>query len=1052
MMRGSLGRAGPRPERARAPGRPSRPSAARVARRLPREGAAVVVAALLLCALLPLARTLSPLQGAGAARAQAQGCSLRVQRDLPAASVDRGALLTVALRAEPEPGCAGFRLPPRAVLVIQPPRAEGDLESWRALAHAVLSDLEARGARVGLLVAGERQPSAAVPGESPEAIRQRIEGLRAAGEARPAWSAERALREALALLPPAPEHQDQLLFLAHPDAPAAEPEALEARVAEASARDAALVALCPGRPCPDALSWDWPPEQGDAIALAGAIDAGWLRAHDGPVWAVEGLALEETLHRAVAYQEDSAEPPAMVTTPRLRWERPLAPGASFAVRYRLAVDGWGRLAPAEGRATWRLSGPGGATRWVTGTVEGGSVLVRYAPPPGGPPCETAAARTIAPPRVPLGDPVTVRLHARGACRADAPPIDAALVLDVSGSMDPPRIAGTRAAALAFLDRLEALPARVGLLTFDGDPRAQLALSADFRSVRDAAAAIASTGGETDLPGALLATRALFEARRAGAAGLAILVSDGQHQDLVRLEAAADALKGDGVQVIAICPAGRCDELALRRASSGVGFFAEAGTPDEIAAILEGVARDLARVPLRQARFQEWPSANVAALPGTGAPVPERIGRDLLRWVEPVTSSGRITVSHRIEPLHLGVQPSLRFGRVIWTDLLGREGAIELSDPGVETYLPPDRGPCTMLASAAVDPTGPVRAGEPVTAELRVRLDCPEPPPVLDVILAVDHSGSMGSLGRLEGAQRAVAAFLNSLDEGDVRVGLVAFSTDVTVRLAPATDFAPLREAVDRLRPEGQTAIVQALRAADELLGPQDPQRSTAVVLLTDGEDSSGSERALLDAAHALHDRGADLVTVCAGECDAILPSLASRPDYAFDVAEAEDLTDLFRDLAARLSEDSDLRNVVLRLGVSSSLPLVPGSAAPPFAEETWHEGRWPLALDEVEGSGVTRRVALRPAHGGRLPLARFARVDYGFGPSERNAGAAYVPLPELQVLGGAPTATATPGLPPTPSATPTLIATRTPSPLPSPTPGPVGRTWLPWAGAGESRP
>jgi Ca-activated chloride channel family protein len=111
----------------------------------------------------------------------------------------------------------------------------------------------------------------------------------------------------------------------------------------------------------------------------------------------------------------------------------------------------------------------------------------------------------------------------------------------------------------------------------------------------------------------------------------------------------------------------------------------------------------------------------------------------------------------------------------------------------------------------------------------------------NVELVVDVSGSMGDEGKLDQARRGLLVFLRQLSPRD-RVGLVTFN-DQIFPLVPVRPFAqnagPLRDAIGELIPGGQTAVYDAtqdgLRRVQEL---RDPSRINAVVVLTDGEDTS----------------------------------------------------------------------------------------------------------------------------------------------------------------------------------------------------------------------
>ena len=82
-----------------------------------------------------------------------------------------------------------------------------------------------------------------------------------------------------------------------------------------------------------------------------------------------------------------------------------------------------------------------------------------------------------------------------------------------------------------------------------------------------------------------------------------------------------------------------------------------------------------------------------------------------------------------------------------------------------------------------------------------------------VMLAMDTSRSMiatdVSPTRLDAAKQAAGAFVDQLPAG-FRVGIVAFSTEARLVLAPTTDRAQVHQALDALQADGGTALGDAI--------------------------------------------------------------------------------------------------------------------------------------------------------------------------------------------------------------------------------------------------
>jgi Ca-activated chloride channel homolog len=158
---------------------------------------------------------------------------------------------------------------------------------------------------------------------------------------------------------------------------------------------------------------------------------------------------------------------------------------------------------------------------------------------------------------------------------------------------------------------------------------------------------------------------------------------------------------------------------------------------------------------------------------------------------------------------------------------------------------PKARPSGMVSSASgADPAQP-----------KIELKVPEPK-VLDklivtwrrdrkpanVLLVLDNSGSMGDENKLEQAKSGLRAFFGQAAPQD-RIGLMKFSArpQMLVPIAPfGTNKARLRQAVDQIFPEDDTALFQATAAGLDVVKKRaDTSRINAVVLLTDGQDTAG---------------------------------------------------------------------------------------------------------------------------------------------------------------------------------------------------------------------
>ncbi len=148
----------------------------------------------------------------------------------------------------------------------------------------------------------------------------------------------------------------------------------------------------------------------------------------------------------------------------------------------------------------------------------------------------------------------------------------------------------------------------------------------------------------------------------------------------------------------------------------------------------------------------------------------------------------------------------------------------------------------------VDPAQPERVlGLPEPRVLdRIKQTWREDRKPANVLLIVDTSGSMNDENRLVRAKQGLDVFFDQVGRQD-SVGLTIFS-DRIQPLIPVGPFARnerrLRGTVENLIADGGTAIYDAtINGFEQVRGQASPERITAVVLLTDGEDTDSAATA-----------------------------------------------------------------------------------------------------------------------------------------------------------------------------------------------------------------
>lgn len=340
--------------------------------------------------------------------------------------------------------------------------------------------------------------------------------------------------------------------------------------------------------------------------------------------------------------------------------------------------------------------------------------------------------------------------------------------------------------------------------------------------------------------------------------------------------------------------------------------------------------------------------------------------------------------------------------------------------------------CSAAADKRAEP-GVVLIGETLEVILDLALHCATPPLPVDVVLMLDRSDSMSG-PTLVDAKRAALQFLDVVDYGRTRVGLVSFARNATTDARLGSPDRQLRSAVNRLVADGDTHIAEGLREAGRMLDLASPIPSAArvVVLLTDGQDSVGAA-AVRSQAALRRAAGVRLVTVALGlKADvALLREIASEPSDAWVAPRSAELAQIYQRIAGQLMA-LRLRSLVVSDELPLDMVLVPGSTDPP-AEVVGRTLQW--KAEGAVGTAFRARYRLQPQRLGWRPTNVRAAARYV--DSAGGMGEVEFPVPVVHVVSVLPSPTVPPTSPPagpSPSTTSTAPPSATVPPLPVRTP------------------
>ncbi len=167
-----------------------------------------------------------------------------------------------------------------------------------------------------------------------------------------------------------------------------------------------------------------------------------------------------------------------------------------------------------------------------------------------------------------------------------------------------------------------------------------------------------------------------------------------------------------------------------------------------------------------------------------------------------------------------------------------------------------------------------------------------------IMLAVDVSGSMAATDvdpyRLRAAQDAALTFIEEVPR-QYQVGLVSFSGQANLLVAPTTDREAMRRAIETLTPDGATAVGEAIESSLDAIRSVQPTtddngrlQAARIVVLSDGATTVGIAPSV--AAQDAKEAGVPVYTVALGTPDGVLSNGQPVPPDPAGLHEISDIT------------------------------------------------------------------------------------------------------------------------------------------------------------------
>lgn len=173
---------------------------------------------------------------------------------------------------------------------------------------------------------------------------------------------------------------------------------------------------------------------------------------------------------------------------------------------------------------------------------------------------------------------------------------------------------------------------------------------------------------------------------------------------------------------------------------------------------------------------------------------------------------------------------------------------------------------------------------------------------VNLVMVVDVSGSMSG-GKIDSVRRSAVQFIEQMGEDDY-LSIISFSSmpNALIKYERVGDSREaMIEAIQDLRASGDTALYDAIADGANLLNnTESPETTNAMMVLTDGLDTSSFRHSADSAAQTLADSGATVFTIAFGN-DAdedLLESMALRANGNFFNGDEASIAAIYDEMSA----------------------------------------------------------------------------------------------------------------------------------------------------------
>jgi Mg-chelatase subunit ChlD len=383
-----------------------------------------------------------------------------------------------------------------------------------------------------------------------------------------------------------------------------------------------------------------------------------------------------------------------------------------------------------------------------------------------------------------------------------------------------------------------------------------------------------------------------------------------------------------LDVITVAAGSSADRATMRQIATSPHYALELRDRKGLVTLFQRIAPKQRNVTMKTVTIEDVLAPNMLLVTDSANPPPNRMpDARTLQW-DFAPPAFPVTLTYRVRPQEAGQHPVSEKAHANWTDSEGRVGSMLFPTVTLQVMALPTPTPTstpTATPTGTLPPTAtftPTLVPTPVPGAVYLPIVRRDPPPVptkpcepsqqtVDVALVIDTSTSMndptqpGGKAKLQAAIEAGQALV-SLLKADDQTAVIGFNIAPTMATVLTSDKVRVNQALQGLpaSQEKGTLIDLGLKAAlEELVSSRHKsEHHRSIVLVTDGRHTGvGAEGndAVRAVAQQIKDLSITLVTVGLGtDVDsALLQEIATKPDYYYPVPNADDLLDLYREIA-----------------------------------------------------------------------------------------------------------------------------------------------------------